>query len=127
MVPPLLEGETYIGTVCPRHLEKPYHLILTPVETEYLATYYKGADRPLILGEGDSRRYDYFIPSLKQMEMMMTVEPEQFIEGRTYWTSTKFTTRDTKYVYSRMGMGISMEPDAVCVVRKIRTVDLGAE
>jgi|APCry1669188910_1035180.scaffolds.fasta_scaffold31005_3 hypothetical protein len=124
MVPQLLPGETYIGTVCPGHV-KPYHLILSPVETEYLASFSEGWNRPLILGEGESRQYDYFIPSLEQMEMMMTVEPEKFIERQTYWTSTKYTTRDTKYVYSRMGMGISMEHDDECIVRKVRTVSLG--
>ena len=124
MIPQLLPGETYIGTVCPGHV-KPYHLILSPVETEYLASFSEGWNRPLILGEGDLRRYDYFIPSLVEMEMMMTLEPDKFRERQTYWTNTKYTTRDTKYVYSRMGMGISMEPDAVCTVRKVRTVSLG--
>ena len=87
----------------PGHV-KPYHLILSPVETEYLASFSEGWNRPLILGEGDLRRYDYFIPSLVEMEMMMTLEPDKFRERQTYWTSTKYTTRDTKYVHSRMGM-----------------------
>lgn len=122
----LLPGETYIGLLkSDKYPFNQYHLILTPSDTEYVESYLIGSERPLTLTDSDGTyRYDYRIPTIKELTLMMETYPEQFQENMQYWSCTKWAYNG---MWSRSLFGVGYDESIKgkeYMVRKVRTVDV---